>query len=234
MQNSIAVINQFDLKAHTACAFIAPNMLKNAYILAYIKKNMESCKFVEYYNNILHNGISLWKKHGSPGELDTDHKLIRKDFDELFKNSYHDVRYCDRDGEEYHGTYNTHEYCQILLMKSDYDIGVKKLIQVLKEIAENEFNALLLNRAHKFFVIVSIHRGKHDKYLILDSHEHNCQELTLINTVLYITKKKTFFGGIDFLMHKIKDIYEENEIQKEQLTEHIQMHLYLHIKDNPL
>lgn len=215
---NLDVKTQFDFVAFTSCSFIAPNMLKNAHFLAYLKKLYYDSFFVKYYEYILSNGIELWKKHGSPGLLTIYDSKIKEEFDELMVNKHHNPEYCDL------LTKNT--YCSIILMKSNYIRGVKKIEKLLQFVARDEHNAVMINRDMKFFVIVSIYYGRHNKYIVLDSHETVCSELTLNQCVNFVTEKKKYLGGIDYIIYTIEDVYEENGITSSQLLDYMEMCVY--------
>ena len=190
----VSVKSQYDDKAHTACGFIAFNIIKNVVALGLMKKLYKDEWFVECYNYVLTQGIDIWKKYDSPPSLTMTDPRFVVEFEELMTYKNHYTDFCDNSECDTH--------CHILMMKSDYKRGLIKLRKLLEYIGNDEFNSVIINRDMKFIAITSLFDKGYPKYVIFDSHEHICQEMTINQTINYITNKKKYFGGIDFMVYK--------------------------------
>ena len=188
--------------------FLAFNIIRNVLALAFIKKLRKNETFADcYYYYVLCEGIDLWLKHESPPSLTITDPKFRFEFKNLMTYKNHYTDFCDK--------CECHSNCHILMMKSDYKNGLIKIRRLLEYIGNDEFNSVIINRNMKFIVVTSIFIKDNPKYIIFDSHENICQELTFNQTINYITEKKTYFGGIDFMVYATKDRINEKTFDKE-------------------
>lgn len=201
----IEVKTQFMYAANTACPFIAFTFLRFAYLLGYIKKYKTDEIFKNHYERILEQSIKLWIEKKSPGELEMKDPMITSEFEKVF---------------EFHRTH------QISFMKSNYDSSIGKLRKILNIVTRKEFNAMVICRGHFFFTIVSLIRNNNTKkFLILDSHNPKISEVGMTGIIDYITKDRKYYGGMDFAIYTIDDMYKEFDIKPELLFEHIEFSL---------
>ena len=203
--NTISVDNQFMHNGNTSCPFISLNFLQHSYMLGYIYRYKKG-SFRGYYENLMKESINIWKSCGSPDEQSMEESnLLRIQFPGIYRK--HEVRIRE-------------------FMKMDYEKTRRQMYGVLQAMMDVDLTSLVINRNHKFFVIIAMkHSDTNKKYLIIDSHTTVIGECSINNALNYITQNNTYYGGIELMAYEIDDVCEEFGISKDLLYEYIEENL---------